>query len=192
MYTSYTIQTDNQELPISLLDVKAHLRYDELSSQDDQLEAYIMAAVRDVERVYGMAILTKTIKEYWSAFPCSADKPLLLRINPVQSVTSVEYIDQNGLTQTWDTDEWTYGGFNGYTFIQPVPGYTWPITWAVPNAITITYEAGFGDTPADVPANIAQALKIMVGDMDLRREDAVQSMPRASENLLRPYYRFAV
>jgi len=192
MYTSFTIQTDNLDLPISLIDMKAHLRYDEISSQDSQLEAYIMAAVRDVERVYGMAILTKTIKEYWSKFPATPDKPLLLRINPVQAVTSVEYIDQNGLTQTWNTDEWTFGGFNGYTFITPLPGYNWPATWAVPNAITITYDAGFGDTPDDVPANIAQAIKIMVGDMDLRREDGVQSMPRASENLLRAYYRYAV
>lgn len=192
MYTSYTIHAENADLPISLTDAKAHMRYDDLSQDDNQIQAYIMAATRTVEMVYGMAILTKTIKEYWSKFPCAPTKPLLLRINPVRSVTSVQYMDQNGTLQTWDISEWTSGGYNGSTFIVPKPNYTWPVTWPVPNAITITYQAGFGAAPADVPLNIAQAIRIMVADMDLKREDTTQSLPRASENLLRPYYRHAV
>lgn len=192
MYTSYAIHTDNADLPISLPDAKAHMRYDDLSHDDKQIEAYIMAATRTVEQVYGMAILNKTIKEYWSKFPCAPTKPLLLRINPVRQVTSVQYLDESGTLQTWDTSEWTSGGYNGSTFIVPKPNYTWPVTWQVPNAITITYGAGFGAAPADVPWDIAQAIRIMVADMDLKREDSVQAMPRASENLLRPYYRHAV
>ncbi len=191
MYKAYTIYTPNAELPVTLDDVKKHLRMDDLSHDDDSIMAYIMSASRNVEKQYGIALLTQTVKEYWSAFPCLTTEPLLLRIQPVQSITSIEYLDENGLTQTWDEEEWAFGGYNGATFIVPTPDHTWPATWSVPNAITITYEAGWGDLPTNVPNDITQALKFMVADYFERREDSPQTFTRASENLLRPYYRWA-
>lgn len=191
MYSAYKIHTPNLDLPISIVEVKGHLKYDEISQDDAQVEAFIMAATRSVEKTYGMAILTQTIKEYWSAFPCDEKKPMVLRIQPVSAVTAIEYMDENGTMQTWDSEEWTYGSYDLSTFIVPKLNFTWPTAAAMPNAITITYTAGFGSQPASVPSDIIQALKWIVADMDLRREDSVQALPRASENLLRPYYRFA-
>lgn len=190
MYTSYNITTPNADLPVTIDAAKMHLRMDDLSHEDTVIQSMVMSAASHVEKQYGMALLTQTVTEYWSAFPCLDSEPMVLRIQPVQSVTSVQYIDTDGLTQTWDTDEWTYGGYNGATFIVPLPDYTWPVTWAVPNAVTVTYEAGFGDTPDSVPPAVAHAIKFMVADMFERREDTPQTFTRASENLLRPYYRW--
>ena len=191
-YKAYNIITPNADLPVSLDDAKRHLRMDDLSHEDETIIAMVMACASHVEKAYGLCLLTQTVKEYWSAFPPSASEPMLLRIQPIQSITSIQYVDTNGVSQTWDTDEWTSGGYNGTTFVIPKPDYTYPTAWATPNAITLTYEAGFGDTTTDVPGAIAQAIKYMVADMFERREDAPQSFTRASENLMRPYYRWAV
>lgn len=192
MYKAYNIITPNADLPVPLEAVKQHLNMDELSHADELIMAYTLSAVKNIETQYGMAMLTQTIKEYWSAFPSGIDAPMLLRIQPIQSITSVEYVDENGLSQTWSSDEWTYGGYNGTTFITPNPGYTWPSAWNVPNAICVTYIAGYGDAPADLPWDIGQAVKFMAADMFAKREDSPQTFTRASENLLRPYYRHAV
>lgn len=190
-YKAYTITTPNLDLPVALDGMKRNLRMDDLSHEDDTIQAMVMSAASHIEKQYGLSLLTQTIKEYWSAFPCTASEPMMLRIQPIQSITSVEYIDTNGLTQTWDADEWAYGGYNGTTFIIPLPGFAWPSTWATPNAVIVTYQAGFGDSPDDVPTDIGQALKFMVTDMFEKREDSPQTFTRASENLLRPYYRWA-
>lgn len=190
-YKAYTITTPNLDLPVALDEVKKDLRMDDLSHEDSVIMAKVMAASVGIEKEYGLALLTQTIKEYWSAFPVGNCDPMLLRIQPVQSVTTVEYIDTDGLTQTWDADEWTYGGYNGTTFIIPTPGYTWPSTWATPNAVIVTYEAGYGDSPENVPWPIAQAIKYRTADMFEKREDTPQTFTRASENLLRPYYRWS-
>lgn len=192
MYKAYTILTPNADLPVTLEEAKQHLRMDDLTHEDTTISSYVMACASHIETVYGMALLTQTVKEYWSAFPCGTNEPMLLRIQPVQSITSVQYIDTDGLTQTWDTDEWTSGGYNNTTFITPLPNYSWPSTWNVPNAVIVTYEAGFGDLPSNVPSGIKQAIKFMVADMFETRQDTPQTFTRASENLLRPYYRWSV
>lgn len=190
-YKAYTITTANLDLPVPLDAVKQHLRMDDLSHEDSTITAMVMAATSNIEKQYGLALLTQTVTEYWSAFPSSSSEPMLLRIQPIQSITSVQYLDTDGLTQTWDSDEWNYGGFNGTTFIIPTPEFSWPSTWAAPNAVIVTYEAGFGDSPDNVPWDIAQTIKYMVADMDQKREDSPQTFTRASENLMRPYYRWA-
>lgn len=192
MYKAYTILTPNADLPITLEDAKSDLRMDELSHEDAVITAKVMACTSDIEKEYGLAILTQTVKEYWSAFPCSNSDPILLRINPVQQIDSIHYIDQNGLTQTWDTDQWTSGSYDKTTFIIPLPGYSWPSTWALPNAVIVTYVAGFGDSPSSVPTDISQAIKYKLADMFEVRTDSPQTFTRASENLLRKYYRWAV
>lgn len=192
MYRAYNVITPNQDLPVSLESVKQHLNMDDLSHADATIIAHAKAACSHIEKQYGMALLTQTIKEYWSEFPCSAADPMLLRIQPIQSITSVEYVDSNGDSQTWDPDEWNYGGYNGTTFIIPNPNASYPSTWATPNAICITYQAGYGAAPENVPAEIGQAINLMVADSFQRREDSPQTFTRASENLLRPYFRFAI
>lgn len=190
-FKAYTVTVSNPDLPVTLDSAKRHLRMDDLSHDDETIQSIIMSAAAHIEKQYGMAILSQTITEYWSAFPTSEQDALLLRIQPVQSVTSVQYLDTSGMTQTWHPDKWNFGGYNGATFIVPTPDESWPSTWEQPNAVIITYEAGFGDTPANVPADILQAIKYMAADMFERREDAPQTFTRASENLLRPYFRWA-
>lgn len=191
-YKAYYVHTAATELPVTLEQVRFHLRNEDLRFDDELLKTYIRAAAGYVERQYGLALLTQTIKQYHNGFPCLSDTPLLLRIAPMVSITSVEYTDTDGAPQTWTSSEYTSGRLDLGGFIVPKQNYTWPgSVAALPNAVTVTYQAGFGAKPSTLPAPVTQAILLMIADMYQRREDNVQAMPRASENLLLPWFRWA-
>lgn len=192
-YQGYTVHTPNTELPVLLETSRMHLRNEDLRFDDDYLMGVIRAAGVMVERQYGIALLNQTIKEYHKAFPGCDDNPILLRITPLVSVTSIQYVDTAGDTQTWDSDEYTSGHYNQTAFIVPKVGYSWPGDVAsIPNAVTVTYLAGFGTKASAVPADIRAALLLTIAALYENREDAPSTLPLASDNLLRPYYRFSV
>ena len=47
----------------------------------------------------GRALLTQTWDMYLDEFPCAGE--IIIPLSPLQSVTSVSYVDQHGATQTW-------------------------------------------------------------------------------------------
>lgn len=191
-YRAYEVTSANSELPVTIETVRYHLRNEDLTFDDDLLRIYIKAACNYVERTYGLALLTQTIKQYHAEFPGHSNAPILLRIAPLISVTSIVYTDSAGVTQTWSGAEYTSGRYDLGGFIVPNSNYTWPGSVAtLPNAIAVTYQAGFGAKPSNIPPAITQAILLLVGDMYSRREDSVQAMPRASESLLAQWTRFA-
>lgn len=191
-YQAYNIHTPATELPVAMDDVRYHLRNEDLRFDDDLLKIYINAAANYVEKTYGLALLTQTVKQYHSTFPAACDTPMLIRINPLIAVSSITYTDTDGDTQTWSASEYTSGRMDLGGFIVPGINYNWPgSVAALPNAVTVTYTAGFGTKPSTVPHAIRQAIMLMVGDMYQKREDNVVALPKASEHLLLPWYRWA-
>lgn len=191
-YRAYNVHLANTELPVTIEQVRYHLRNEDLRFDDALLTTYIKAAAGYIERTYGLALLTQTIKQYHAAFPCGTNNPLMLRIAPLASVTSIEYTDSAGASQTWTSSEYTSGRMNLGGFIVPAIGYNWPGSVATtPNAITVTYQAGFGLKGSSIPAPIVQAMLLIIGDMYSRREDNVVNLPKASEYLLLPWYQWA-
>lgn len=77
--------------------------------------------------------------------------------------------------------------------IVPKINYSWPGDVAnLPNAVTVTYQAGFGAKPSTIPIQITQAMLMAVADWyGPSREDKIRNLPKASEYLLLPWYRWA-
>lgn len=191
-YRSYEVTVPNTELPVTIEQARFHLRNEDLHFDDDLLRAYIKAASRYVERTYGLALLTQTVKQYHCAFPANADTPLLLRIAPLLAITSIQYYNSAGALTTWPSDQYKTGTYNLSGFVVPKTGYAFPTDVEnKPNAVIITYTAGFGSKPSSIDDNILQALRLMLTDMYQRREDTVVALPKASEVLLQSWYRFA-
>lgn len=192
-YRAYQVTGPNTELPVTLDMARAHLRNEDLRYDDDYLMGAIRAAGAIVEKQYGLALLTQTVKQYHQAFPCSPDAPLLLRIAPLINVTSIEYVDSAGDTQTWSNTEYAAGHFNQTAFIIPKTNSTWPSGLAnIPNAVTITYTAGFGPKASNIPHDIRSALLLAIGALYENREDSPSTLTTAAENILMPYYKFSV
>jgi uncharacterized phiE125 gp8 family phage protein len=182
------------ELPVTLERARMHLRNEDLAFDEDYLRGVIKAAGDMVERVYGVALLTQTIKQYHSHFPCSPDTSLSLRITPLISITSIQYVDSAGATQTWSSAEYTTGAFNGRYFVVPKVDYSWPsdIATGQPNAITVTYTAGYGAKPSNIPHSVMMGLLMEIAYLyGPGRDNPVRTMSTAAEYYLQPLYQFS-
>lgn len=104
---------------------------------------------------------------------------------PIQSVDTVKYIDTDGVEQTlaggkYDVD--TEGAR-----IIPSHNNDWPKTRDTVNAVTVTYDAGYGDAD-DVPEAIKQGVLIQVERIfDRHDQDYDETLSRVAESVLWPY-----
>ncbi len=77
-----------------------------------------------------------------------ARRRIVIPMPPLISVTSVEYIDPDGNTQTLDPSKYTVSiprgprAKSGYILPNPITSI-WPVTQIRPDAVTITVEAGY-------------------------------------------------
>lgn len=195
-YRSYEVTTPNTELPVTIDLARYQLRNEDLQFDDDYVRHLIFTAADLIERTYGLALLEQTIKQYHSSFPCTSDQPILLRIAPlygVTPITSVTYVDSAGVTQTWSASEYTTGQYNGRPILIPKHGYSWPSSTSVnhQNAVTITYQAGYGTKASSIPKTIIQAMLLNITDLYENRSDSVRTMATASERIMQSFYRFS-
>lgn len=162
------------EAPASALfaaaDLRDHVRAD--SSDDTLLEAYIDAAVGQVEAYTGSKLLTQTVT---FTRPDLDQAPMPLPIGPVQSIT-FQYLDASGVAQPLDSAVYALPGLGSrrasLALLSGV-GKWWPAILDHPAAIMATAVVGYGDSAATVPAAIKQAVRLLVGDYYMQREDTI-------------------
>lgn len=142
--------------------------------------------------VLGRALITQTWVMKLPRFPAEWCR-LTLPLPPLQSVTSISYRDSANQSQTLASSEYVVvkGGQIGKGYIELAEGSSWPSTYDHPEAVTITFVAGYGDDASDVPGNIIAAGLLLVDD--LYRHRSAQSVDyevhpnAAANNLLAPY-----
>lgn len=188
--------------PITLVDAKKHLRVDH-SDDDTQINLFITAARSHVERWCGRALITQTWEMTIDAFPggilsctptlCtrpSATTPeIKIPLPPLQQIVSIKYFNPSGDETTLPDTEYTAD-----TVSQPgwvVPNSSWPSTLDAINVVTIQFVAGYGDAPADIPADIRAAILLHLGTFYAQRESVVigqivQMLP-ITQDLLRDH-----
>ena len=173
--------------PVDLATAKLHCRVDG-SDEDALITALIVAAREKAEHETGRALVTQT----WELVKDDFLSACTLRKAPIQSVTSVKYLDANtGAEQTLDPAEYLLDKDNEPGKVVPAYGKTFPATYGVPNAVRIRYVAGYGNAAA-VPQAIKQWMLLAVGTMYAQRETAIAgqiaSIPdRFWSGLLDPY-----
>lgn len=171
--------------PISLSEAKEQLRVD--FDDDDSIIARIIStavAFTDAKGALGKAMITQKWRQYVGQRPGT----VRLLINPVQTVTRIRFFDPDGNEQDDDLNNYNVFATNGFTIIQPKPGFDWPETENRPDAIGIEYEAGYGDEAEDVPQTVRHALMMLIGHWYERRENTgdgkAQTVPFGFEELI--------
>jgi len=168
---SVQVETPPSGEPIVLADAKNHLGVT-ISADDTLISSKLTACRQFIEEQLGLALLTQTLVLRRERFPWGSEE-LLLPYPPLQSITSVEYVDSAGDTQSLtEDDDFLVDIYSSPGRIVPVPGTVWPTTRAVPNAVTIEYIAGFGDASA-VPEILKQAILLILGDAYEHRETVI-------------------
>lgn len=155
------------EEPVTRAEAILHLKQD-VSDEDSLIDLYLVAAREYCERETGRQFVAATYTVKYDRFPqvIRLPKPPLASAT---SVTSVAYVDTSGDPQTLTvTTEYTVDSSSLFARIVPAYGTSWPSTRDQPNAVTVTYVAGYGAASA-VPYVAKAAILLIVGDLYTHR-----------------------
>lgn len=185
--------------PVTLADVKANLRID-ASDEDALLNGFIASATAYLDGysgVLGRALINQTWVQKFPYFP-GLGSVAGLALNPVQSISSITYYDENNDQQTLSTDVYALLDDELGSFVSLQYGQSWPSVYPREDAVSITYVAGYGADGDSVPAAIKQALLLLVGNWYENREATsgaymagavATEIPFAVSALITPYRR---
>lgn len=157
-----TSQTSAPALePVSSTEAELWCRVD--VSDDDTIFTDIITAARVyVENFTRRQLITAT----WALYLDQFYKPLKLPYPPLQSISSITYVDTAGTTQTLAASQYQVDAKTQPGRLTEAYGVTWPSTRDdTYNAVTITYVAGYGTAATSVPLPIKQAMRILIASM---------------------------
>jgi uncharacterized phiE125 gp8 family phage protein len=177
-------------LPVPLQMAKDHARVAHLE-EDHMIEGYIAAATERLdgaEGYLGRALITQVWELTLDHFPLRLRLPL----PPCQSIDAISYITPDGATEDLDPASYTATGLGGVSGATILFATGKPATASRPDAVAIRFTAGFGSTPAAVPAPIRTAILNRVVTMYDNRESVVigesaRVMPLGEDDLITPY-----
>jgi uncharacterized phiE125 gp8 family phage protein len=174
-----SVGTEPSVEPVSVDEAKLHLRVD-IATENDLITRLIAVARRHSEQLSGKAFITQTLAGGLSGWP--RDGVIRLPYMPLQSVTSITYVDADGDTQT--LAETVYGVDTKLGLIYLKNNQSWPTTALRDyDPITVTWVAGYGDAAADVPDAYKQAILLLVGHWFENRESVVVGQGYTATNV---------
>lgn len=187
--------------PVSLQDAKDHLRVT-WSTDDAQITRKLAAARRYCEVVarttfvdtvfdlvedsfpFSGGYMNRQVRQFYGQFSGGTGSvaPLTLALNcggislprgPVESVTSITYLDPNGNTVVLDPSQYDVTTGNPGR-VAPAFGKVWPVTLPQIGAVRVRFVAGYGPDATTVPENVQEAVLLYLGFLYENRESAVQ------------------
>lgn len=176
-----------------------HLKIDPSGSpsshiDDDLIDAQLGAARDQCEQTEtGRTLITTTFDLWLSGWPCG--KVIEIPRPPLQSVTSVTYLDSSSAEQTLSSDNYRVHTPAGPTAmhgqIELKPAYSWPTLGDDNWPVVIRFVAGYGDAPSDVPFGIRSWIMLLTGSMYAHRDSEVlgtiSTEMKFSNRLLDPF-----
>lgn len=147
--------------PVTLGEVKTQLRIDaDDTDYDDILTPLIVAAREWCEEYQNRAYITQTLELALDEWPCKNE--IDIPRPPLQSVTSLIYTDKDGVSAIWPSVNYVLDDYSFVARLVKAKGVCWPsICLTAANGIKVRYVAGYGDTGADVPQKIKQAITLL-------------------------------
>ena len=182
----YQVVTPPANEPVTLAEVKAHLRITD-SDSDDYITNFLIPAAREHTETYTQrALINRTLDVFYDRF-----RRMELPFPPLVSVESVKYVDATAVEQTLLTSVYDVDTVAEPGAVCLASGQSWPIINYQPNPITIRITAGYGANASDVPTIIRSAILLLIGHLYENRESStplqIHSLPMGYESVLNPY-----
>jgi uncharacterized phiE125 gp8 family phage protein len=161
------------DLPLTLEEMRAHLNITDVD-QDAMLMFYLRSAISQFDGADGLlnrALISQTYTYKLDYFPFIIELPL----PPLQSVTSITYLDTAGATQTLATNQYRVlnaGVPHKLGTIEQEYSTTWPSTRSISQAVTVTFVAGYGARNT-IPEHIRSLLLMTVKEAYDHRDPIV-------------------
>jgi len=142
---------------VEVEDARTYLRIGH-HDDDAELERFIDLATEIAQEYCHQQFISATRVQRFDAF----SDTMRLAYPPLIAVSTVQYVDNNGATQTLSSSNYTYNAREKPGRVDLAYGYTWPTTRTQDGAVTITYTCGYGATPDLVPGRIRQGVLMIV------------------------------
>jgi uncharacterized phiE125 gp8 family phage protein len=150
------------------------------TADDTLITQLIEAATREVETLLARSLITQTREMVLSAWPSvrrNRDYPanaILLEHPPVQSITSVKYVTDAGVTVTMSNTDYEFISDTTPPYIWPGHDKTWPAdTLRSAAPIRVRYLAGYGLAVA-VPSDFKRLILGLVA-VDYESREAINT-----------------
>lgn len=169
---------------VSVLDVvaaKAHIKV-EGDEEDADIKSLVSEATAHIDGPNGIGIAM--VEQTWRLSLDGFPRELLLPLGPVREVVSLSYVDGAGDSQTIPSTQYLLDTDQQPASLIPTPGSSWPAPRRQPGSVKIVFKAGYGQ-PADVPADLIAAVKLIVGALYKDRESAI--VPAGAQAILNRY-----
>lgn len=136
-------------------------------NDDDEWALGAIKAARELaEKAQQRQLMTATWRLTLDQFP---SWEIRLPFPPLQSVSSITYVDMAGTTQTLGTSLYQVSTASEPGCITPAYSQIWPTTRDQMDAVTITYVAGY-TSAALVPWKTRFAIKALAAELYVNRE----------------------
>lgn len=179
------VSVDPVASPVTIEDARLHLDLDD-NYYDSQLDILIDVARRRVEQDTRRSLITQTHVLSMDTFPSNGI--IELPTAPVQSVTSVTYVDTNDATQTLSASTYSVDSNNTPSRIVINDDESFPTVRAHYDDIKVTYVSGYGSTVASVDPVAKFAILMLVSHLfnspSVTAHGSVNIVPVGYESLI--------
>jgi uncharacterized phiE125 gp8 family phage protein len=187
------VVTEPATEPISVADQKVWSSIDH-NEHDLLLQGLIQAARIACEKFTGLSLTARTLKLIRPSFPCGWDYELRLPRTPLGNTVAtpivVTYLDSERAEQTLDAGD--YYAVVGAVRASLYPRTSWPTPACWPDAVRVTYPAGF---TGPIPDPLLAGMRMHVAAMYENREGQAETdeeLPRVVARLYRPLSRYTL
>jgi len=174
--------------PLSLIEIKAHLRVDH-SHEDALISDTLKAARQYVELASGQKLITQAWRQYETAFP--VDRKMVLKVSPVQSIAAITLFDRDGTPQLLAAQDSEIIRGSEPAILEFLATVDSSVA---ENGMEVDYIAGYGDLGIDVPDTLKRAILLLVAHWyefrgAIAPQDQPVSLPPGFDTLMAPFRR---
>ena len=183
---TYVQTTPPAAEPLTLAEVKAHLRLDD-EAEDALLLSLAKTAREHLEREIGLCLMAQSWRLCLDDWP--ADGVIRIAKSPVQAIQTITVYDADGVPLHVSLEDHLLDG-------EGRPARLWlrdpPSPGRALNGIEIDFSAGYGEAGTDVPDTLKRAMLIDVGHMFAFRgvlspDQQPAGVPDGYERLIAPF-----
>lgn len=172
--------------PVTATEAKANGRIDH-TEEDTLITSLIAAATAHAEKMTGLAFVSQTWELVLDEFP---EGEITVDLGPITSVTSIKYLDADGVEQTMDAADYVVDTASLSGRISAPDG--WPTAQETLNAVRVRFVTGAG-----APEDVKQAILLLTEHWYENRAAVVTgtistSLPLTAEALLSLHRRMFV
>jgi hypothetical protein len=206
LMSGITLITKPDDEPVSLSEAKEYLRIDD-QVDDTLVRSLILTATEWAENQTARSLINRTLKlsidgiqeieesltEGMTTAPFKQFYQNYIEIPfaPLQSVTHIKYFSDTDVESTWATSNYYVDTVREPARVVLRDGGTYPTDLRNANGIEVTFVAGYGENPTDVPEAIRVAILQYITFLYEHRGDFERfpppKLPSVLNQLLQPY-----